>query len=248
MHVWTHIHIYVCVCMNVYIWKQSITKHTCVWSKYTRCPHVPYSVFLSLKLNLSCHPTLRKGSLSYTSDSHKGLPVAAPVRLLRFCIPLHLRKPLPLAAQKWLNNWSTSRFSIYSRWKIRQRRQMALRIWLPCPVKGHRNTLSLCLPPYKSNWLSKSYLFRSPVAPLHGYPSWGRQRSRSKRLSPKPRAPCNIFWSNIYNSNVQALKINEAKHICNLAPWVRQKTTCLSFVEIYVFSIKAIAAPRGLTL
>lgn len=48
------------------------------------------------KHNSSCHPALRKGSLSYTSDGHQGLPVAASIHLLHLYTLLHLRKPLPL--------------------------------------------------------------------------------------------------------------------------------------------------------
>jgi hypothetical protein len=70
-----------------------------------------------------------------------------------------------------LSNWSTSRFSIYSRWKIRQRRQMALKIWtaLPCE-RALEHFVSLCLPPSKSNRLSKSYLFRKPCCPASWLP------------------------------------------------------------------------------
>lgn len=65
---------------------------------YEAMSQVPPQAILYIsksKRNFSCHPALRKGSLSYTSDSHQGLPVAATIHLLDLYTLLHLRKPLP---------------------------------------------------------------------------------------------------------------------------------------------------------
>lgn len=74
----------------------------------------------------------------------------------------------------------------------------------------------------QSHWLSKPPPFQEPLfLCFHSYPSWDRQWSIGRRLSPLPRA-LHIFLKQ-YNLNVQALKINWAKPICHLAPWVRRK-------------------------